>query len=712
MKPIATHLKATCFARALGLGIRILLVVAATFPTREASGAEAADPVPMSLVCIDDHPPQRPYYKMLGDVDGDGLLDILIGGASGPLVYYRHPTWTKTQIAAGGWQGVRGDVGDIDRDGDLDIVMCGIVWFSNPGRGQGDWTMQRVDDQDSHDVVLGDLNADGRLDIVSRGQSSFGRTGNAVHLYLQSEATWKKNTLQVPHGEGIALADLDRDNDLDIVLGGLWWENLGAAGDWTRRDYTTAYADADAKVAVADLNGDQRLDVVLAPAELRGDRYKVAWYEAPEDPQQADWTEHIIVPEIETVIHSLAAGDFDLDGDADLAIAEMHQGDDPDEVSLIINLGVGRKWHKQVLATSGSHDLIVGDIDADGDLDLVGANHAGAFSPVQLWRNGTRGSETTTGVWENAEVARTIQAAVDAVDARRMATHLDYLARDPLPYRKLNFTLPGHEKSTLHEADEYLGGILASAGYHVEREGVQVQAYRCDPDKPKHHQYSPPQAGDPWYTAYNLYGERKGSTRPEDIILLLAHKDSQSWVDSPGANDNAIGAVGVLEMAQVLADHVPQRTIRFLLCNEEHTPWTSVTAAEKSRQRGDRIIAVFNLDGIGVKSDEDTAAGKKTNVTVYTEMPGQQLAELMSAVNERFQLGLEQRAAKRPRPGDDDGSFVRAGFPAAVINIGSWPYADPQYHLEGDRPERTDVKNAAMTVQATLAAVLTLDNGR
>ena len=41
---------------------------------------------------------------------------------------------------------------------------------------------------------------------------------------------------------------------------------------------------------------------------------------------------------------------------------------------------------------------------------------------------------------------------------------------------------------------------------------------------------------------------------------------------------------------------------------------------------------------------------------------------------------LEQRAVKRPGPGDDDGSFVKAGYAAAVVNIGSWPCGDPNYH--------------------------------
>lgn len=302
-----------------------------------------------------------------------------------------------------------------------------------------------------------------------------------------------------------------------------------------------------------------------------------------------------------------------------------------------------------------------------------------------------------------------IRSLIGTVDAERMSKHLFYLAKDPLPYRKLNLTLPGHEKNTLYEADDYLAGKLKSWGYRVEREGVRVQAFRRDKSKPKHAQYSPPKPEDPWYTAYNLYAERKGSTHPDKIILVLAHKDSQSWIDSPGANDNAIGTVGVLEMACVLAKYNPESTIRFLFCNEEHTPWTSKTAAQKAKSRGDNIAAVFNMDGIGVKTAEETAAGKKTNVTAYTKPEGKHLAELMAEVNARYSIGLEQRTVQRSRPGDDDGSFVLAGYPDAVVNIGSFPYGDPNYHLEGDIPEKCDIANAAMTVQATLAAVVTFD---
>jgi hypothetical protein len=300
-----------------------------------------------------------------------------------------------------------------------------------------------------------------------------------------------------------------------------------------------------------------------------------------------------------------------------------------------------------------------------------------------------------------------IGEVVGEVNVERMTKNLFYLAKDPLPFRKLNYTVPGHTQNTLYEADDFIAEKLESSGYRVEREGVRVQAFRRDTTKPLHAQYSPPKPEDPWYTAFNLYAEKKGRTHPGEIILLVAHKDSQSWIDSPGANDNAIGTVSVLEAALALAGHTPERTIRFLFCNEEHTPWTSVTAAQNAKKRGDKIIAIFNLDGVGVKAVPD--AGKTTNVSAYTTPEGLRLAELMAEVNKRFGFGLDQRAAQRTTPGDDDGSFVNAGFPAAIINIGSWPYGDPNYHAPADTPDRTDVRNAAITVRATLAAVLTID---
>lgn len=298
---------------------------------------------------------------------------------------------------------------------------------------------------------------------------------------------------------------------------------------------------------------------------------------------------------------------------------------------------------------------------------------------------------------------------IAGVDPATMERNLYYLAKDPLPFRKLNLTLPGHEKSTLDEADDYIAQRLVSWGYAVDREPVQVQAYRRDETKPLHAQYSPPCPEDPWYTAHNIYSRKAGSERTDQTIVVISHKDSQSWIDSPGANDNAIGTVGNMEVARLLSTYKTSRSLCFIYCNEEHTPWTSVTAAERARQRGDDVVAVINMDGIGVKSVADRQARRMTNVVAYTEPQGEPIADIYGQVTEQYGIALEHRKAQRPSAGDDDGSFVKAGFPAAVLVIGSFPYEDPNYHSPEDAVELVDVQNAALTVQATVAAIVRLD---
>lgn len=308
---------------------------------------------------------------------------------------------------------------------------------------------------------------------------------------------------------------------------------------------------------------------------------------------------------------------------------------------------------------------------------------------------------------DDKKYEKTYKSLSVKVDKERIQKGVYYLAKDPLPRRVLNWTIPGHTLSTLEEADAWIIQQLKSSGYNPETDNTQVRAFGRDFSKPLAHQYAEPPKDAPWYTAHNIIAGKQGTEYPDDLILILAHKDSQSWIASPGANDNAIGTCGALELAMVLSNYQPRHTIRFIFCNEEHTPWTSVTAAEAIKSAGLNVLAVINLDGIGVKPVSQ--AGTLTNVTRYTSKEGERLADLMDMLNKHHAIGLIQTKFLSEHPGDDDGSFINAGFPWSVLNIGSMPYGDPNYHLEGDIVEKVDFNNAKVTVQLTLAAILHLD---
>jgi len=302
-----------------------------------------------------------------------------------------------------------------------------------------------------------------------------------------------------------------------------------------------------------------------------------------------------------------------------------------------------------------------------------------------------------------------INSIIHQIDRERIREDLFHLCQSPLPFRTANRTLPGHTKSTLDEADEFLLDRLRRLGYAPWTETAEAQAFGFDATKPRSRAYAKPKPDALWYKLRNVYAQRSGGEHPREIILFVAHKDSQSWFESPGAYDNAVGTATILEFARVLARQPVRRTIRFLWCNEEHRPWTSVTAAENAKRRGDNLIAVVNVDSIGGKSQAEIREGKKPNVTLYTTPEGARLADRVTRANELYHIRLDQRTQKRERPGDDDGSFVKAGFPAAIANLGSFPYEDPNYHDLGDTADKVDMPNVHMAAQAILAAVLMTD---
>jgi hypothetical protein len=371
---------------ALGLGSGVVL---------GGQQTHRAEPMPFRHIIIDSDNPTYPHCKAVGDIDGDGFVDVLAASAYGQgLYWYAWPNWTKHRIAGGSFT-TDMQVGDVDNDGDLDVIIppigTGLVWFENP-RPKGPpattaWTMHRIDTEDAHDLEVGDIDGDGRLDVVVR----HGRT----RVFLQNNPdSWRKIPIPTGGRGGTALGDLDGDGDLDIAQDGYWLETpADKSSEWKRHEIAPGWPD-DCGVHIVDINHDGRMDVLLAPAETTG---RLVWYEAT-DPKNGPWKEHVIADDV-AYLHTFKTTDMNHDGESDVVTAEMEQSAQR-RISIYFNEGKGLRWRQQVVGRTGSHNLRLADIGNDGDIDIIGANHGnyGGDTPVDLWENLTNRPAPTLSV--------------------------------------------------------------------------------------------------------------------------------------------------------------------------------------------------------------------------------------------------------------------------------------------------------------------------
>ncbi len=333
---------------------------------------------------IDDKAPENLWMKSTGDINNDGITDILAGGwQSGGMAAYLAPEWKKLIINDTLKISTDAEVADVNNDNIPDIVAVvneAIVWFKGP-----DWGLHLIDSITGHDVEVYDFDNDGLIDIVSRNQGAFGTTGgHTLYFYNQkTEGIWTGYQKEIPDGEGLKMADINSDKRMDVVTNGYWFENTGNMAEWVGHKFTDTWTWVNAAIDVADINKNGLPDILHSPSELAGNYYHISWFEAPEDPSLV-WKEHIVADSVETVLHSIGAADFNMDGRIDIITAEMQQGADPDEVAIFYNMG-SDVWEKQVISTQGSHSMRIYDFDGDGDMDVAGANFAEHI--LKIWKN-------------------------------------------------------------------------------------------------------------------------------------------------------------------------------------------------------------------------------------------------------------------------------------------------------------------------------------
>ena len=323
----------------------------------------------------------------LVDVDRDGDLDFIMARQGGVVLLYEFQAadrWVRHQIGDKSPSDVGGVALDVDRDGWTDLVLGG-AWLRNPGKESLTKPWPRYDFDPAleavHDVVAADVDGDGRPEIVTMSDR------NDVRWYdVPDDPTqpWPKTVIGKSVHAGLAAGDLDSDGDVDVVRSTAWFENQDRGARWIEHrlhadpwpESKTAWQHDATRAAVVDVNRDGRADVILTIAEIAG--AQIAWFEGPAEPKAAPWPMHVLPQAAgkRAPYHSLAVADFDNDGDLDLFSGEMESipGEGPPRWFVWENADGKGDFHERVILDGnlGTHEVVAGDIEGDGDADLVG----------------------------------------------------------------------------------------------------------------------------------------------------------------------------------------------------------------------------------------------------------------------------------------------------------------------------------------------------
>lgn len=236
-------------------------------------------------------------------------------------------------------------------------------------------------------AIAADYDQDGAMDVISS-------SGGKVNLILGAAGEEiVLHELSSPRTIAIhsATFDIDGDGDMDWAGGeaggpAIWLENPGTpTGNWTARIIDSDLGGIHCFL-LADVDRDGRQDLIInhfRPEGLLGD--SIAWFSRPDEVKSADrWNRHIFADgDARGGSHYFGFGDLDGDGWGEIAVgAKGAPFEDGNWFAYWTNpgkAGVKGPWKKTVLAENqvGSTNILPGDINGDGQMDLLASRGHG-----------------------------------------------------------------------------------------------------------------------------------------------------------------------------------------------------------------------------------------------------------------------------------------------------------------------------------------------
>ena len=218
------------------------------------------------------------------------------------------------------------------------------------------------------------------------------------------------------------------------------------------------------------------------------------------------------------------------------------------------------------------------------------------------------------------------------------------------------------------------------------------------------------------YKPRNIEAEFLGQVYSDEIIVVGAHYDSV--IGSPGANDNATGAAGLLEIGKILSAKKLKRTVRLVAFVNEEPPYFktenmgSYVYAQRSWERREKILGMISLETLGYYSDQKGSQkypfplgffkpNKGNFVTFVSNIHSKPLLnKIVTRFRERAEFPSDGVAAPQIITGidwSDQWSFWKFNYPAIMVTDTAL-FRYPYYHSLEDTWDKIQYDRLARVV--------------